>query len=130
MYNTRKPTKTSIKITGATTEGETIEQKLRRILTNKEPIKDGAPIIYTDRKDGVQPQYDIRTDRQELAIEAKDYSSKSQLAKRELGIGERTYDTMTEQQQKDFNTKFPKNKHAIRAAMNKKDGGAEPIQGK
>jgi hypothetical protein len=31
-----------------TFEGETIEEKVERIVTNKEPISDGAPMIYTD----------------------------------------------------------------------------------
>ncbi len=63
-------------------EGETLETKVKRIVTNKEPITDGAPIIYTERKDGVIPGYDIRTDRFEIAIEAMDVVSKSNLAKR------------------------------------------------
>ena len=50
---------------------------------NKEPISDGAPIIYTDRKDGVKPEYDIRTDRFELAVEAMNGLHKTHLAKRE-----------------------------------------------
>ena len=50
--------------------GESIEHKVRRIVNNKEPIKDGAPLIYTERKDGVQPSYNIRTDRFEVAVEA------------------------------------------------------------
>lgn len=64
-------------------EGETIEQKIERITTNKEPIKDGAPIIYTDRKDGVLPGYNIRTDRFEVALDAMDKISKTHRAKRE-----------------------------------------------
>lgn len=74
--------------------GETIEQKINRIVNNKEPIKDGAPIIYTDRKDGVQPQYDIRTDRWEIAADAMDKVSKSHLAKREHSLGERAKENM------------------------------------
>ena len=38
-----------------TKEGEYIEEKVRRITENNEPIEDGAPIIYTERKDGVNP---------------------------------------------------------------------------
>lgn len=64
------------------TEGETIEQKINRIVNNKEPIKDGAPLIYTDRKDGVGAQYNIKTDRFEIAIEAMDKIAKSTAAKR------------------------------------------------
>lgn len=63
-------------------EGETIEMKMERIVNNKEPIRDGAPLIYTDRKNGVQPDYDIRTDRFEYAIDAMDKVSKAKLAKR------------------------------------------------
>ena len=32
-------------------EGETIEAKVRRIMSNNEPISDQAPLIYTERKD-------------------------------------------------------------------------------
>ena len=38
-----------------TFEAETIEEKINRIVNNKEPITDGAPIIYTERKEGVLP---------------------------------------------------------------------------
>ena len=48
-------------------EGETIEDKVRRVTLNNEPIEDTAPLIYTERKDGVLPQYDIRTDKWEIA---------------------------------------------------------------
>ena len=30
-------------------EGETIETKVARIVQNKEPITDGAPMIYTEK---------------------------------------------------------------------------------
>ena len=72
-----------------TYEGETIETKVQRIVENNEPIKDGAPLIYTERKDGVLPGYDIRTDRFEIAIEAMDALSKANTAKRMENIKER-----------------------------------------
>jgi len=56
---------------------------MERVLTNKEPIKDGAPLVYTERKDGVMPAYNIRTDRFEVAIEGMDVVAKSVQAKRE-----------------------------------------------
>lgn len=68
-------------------QGETIEAKVRRIVNNKEPIKDGAPLIYTERRDGVQPSYNIRTDRFEVAIDAMQGVSKAHLAKREERAG-------------------------------------------
>lgn len=62
-------------------EGESIEQKVARIVQNKEPIKDGAPEIYTDRKDGVLPAYNIRTDRWDVALMAMDTIHKAEAAK-------------------------------------------------
>ena len=62
-------------------EGETIEQKIRRVVENKEPITDGAPIVYTERKDGVLPQFNIRTDKWEIALEAMDKVQASRIAK-------------------------------------------------
>lgn len=64
-------------------EGETIEEKMQRILNNKEPIKDGAPLIYTERNMGVQAGYNIRTDRFEIALDATEKIHKSNTAKRE-----------------------------------------------
>lgn len=72
-----------------TVEGETIEQKIERIVNNKEPIQDGAPIIHTERKDGVQAGYDIRTDRFDVAIDAMDKVSGSRKAQREDKMKER-----------------------------------------
>ena len=66
-----------------TWEGEPIELKVERILTNKEPITDGAPIIYTDKKNGVRPEMDIRTDRWEIAAGAMDVVHKNKAAKSE-----------------------------------------------
>ena len=63
--------------------GETIEEKVNKILTQNEPIVDGAQLNYTERKDGVKPEYDIRTDRFEHAIDAMERVSKSHIAKRE-----------------------------------------------
>lgn len=62
---------------------ESIEKKVARVLSNKEPIKDQAPLIYTDRKDGVQPDYDIRTDKYEYLVEGHDALAKSKRAKRD-----------------------------------------------
>lgn len=73
---------TNFNITDVCYEGESIENKVNRILINKEPITDGAPLIYTNRKDGVLPGYNIRTDRFDVAIDAMDKVAKSKLAKR------------------------------------------------
>lgn len=81
-YKYRTSTPSSIRF-NETYEGETIEQKIERVTNNQEPIKDGAPLIYTDRKDGVQAGYNIRTDRFEVAIEAMDKVTATKIAQRE-----------------------------------------------
>lgn len=64
-------------------KAESIERKIARVLSNKESIKDQAPLIYTDRKDGVQPDYDIRTDKYEYLVEGHDALAKTKRAKRD-----------------------------------------------
>lgn len=81
MYKKIKPEPTGFKINNSI-EGETIEIKVQRIMNNNDAISDGAPIIYTERKDGVVPEYDIRSDRFEMAIEAMDKLHTDHLAKR------------------------------------------------
>lgn len=63
------------------------EVKLRKIINGEaNNMEDGVfPTIYTEKKDGVQPEFDIRTDRFEVAIDAMDkinQSAASQIAKR------------------------------------------------
>lgn len=67
-------------------EGETIEQKVKRIVEENEPIKDGAPIIYTEMKDGVKPEFNPRTDKWELAIMAMDKVSNYEASKYLNGV--------------------------------------------
>lgn len=72
------------------TEGETMEQKVLRMTTNGEQIEDPAvPTTYTERKNGVEPQYDIRTDRMVMAQEAMSQVSESYRNKRNDSINER-----------------------------------------
>lgn len=82
MYKKNKPNKTSLVVRNSF-NGETIEEKVRRIVNNKEPITDGAPLIYTERKDGVQPAYDIRTDKFEPAIAGMGLQAEGLLYQRE-----------------------------------------------
>ncbi|AXH73566.1 MAG: hypothetical protein [Microviridae sp.] len=102
MYKPRPQTKTGLKINNSY-EGERLEEKIERIVNNKEAITDGAPQIYTERKDGVRPEYDIRTDRFEIAIEAMDKVTGAMRAKREERMKKAE-------------------------PITQKDGGAEPIQ--
>ena len=63
-------------------EGETIEQKVFRVMRSEGGITDGAPLIYQERAEGVAAGHDIRTDRWEIAQDAKDLISRVEVAKR------------------------------------------------
>lgn len=82
MYKIPKFSKTDIKINQSTI-GESIETKIARFMANKEPLEKGVNLIYQEREEGIKPQYDIRTDRFEIAIDATDKISKSFTARRE-----------------------------------------------
>ena len=69
-----------------TYQAEPREVKLRKIISGESSnMEDGVfPTIYTEKKDGVLPEHDIRTDRFEVAIEAIDkinLSMANQIAK-------------------------------------------------
>ena len=81
-YKYKKAVKSQLKSVEVL-EGEPIELKIERIVSNKEPITDGAPSIFTERKEGVISAYNIRTDRWEIASEAMDKVSGSVQAKRD-----------------------------------------------
>lgn len=82
MYTVNTPDSTSI-ICDECYKGESIEEKVRRIIENKEPITDSSPLNYTNRKDGVNADYNIRTDRWDVAIEAMDKVSRAKIAQRD-----------------------------------------------
>lgn len=88
MYAQVTANKTTIKANQSYV-GETIEEKVNRIVNNKEPIKDGAPLVYTDRKDGVMAATDIRTDRFEVAIDAMDKVHEIKLGQRKKRMEEK-----------------------------------------
>lgn len=69
-----------------TFEAESIEDKVRRIVDENEPIEDGAPIIYTELKDGVRPEFNIRTDKWQIAIDAMDKVSNYEASKYLNGV--------------------------------------------
>lgn len=80
-------------IEAETMAGETLEQFIARATSTNQPIEATAPIIYTERKDGVEPQYDIRTDRFEIAQATMDKAVKSDRAKREERIKKQAEET-------------------------------------
>lgn len=62
------------------TVGEEIITKVRRILDENEPLTDGAPLIYTPKERGVVPEYNIRTDKWQIAMGAMDRISEFKLS--------------------------------------------------
>ena len=67
-------------------EGISIEEKIRVALQDNTPIDGGSPLIYTRRADGVRPEYDIRTDRFDIAIEQADKLANAKLLARQKVI--------------------------------------------
>lgn len=88
-----------------TQEGETLEKKVYRMKNNKEPFTAEVQTNYTERNEGIKPEYNIRTDRFEIAIDAMSAVDKTHKAKREA----RHNPPKTEQE-------------------TQKNGGTEPIQ--
>lgn len=52
--------------------GLSIEQTIRQAIATNQPLEAKAPLIFTAAADGVVPAYDVRTDRQDLALQAND----------------------------------------------------------
>lgn len=76
---TAKSRKGCIDDPNLTYQAEPREVKLRKIIRGESnDMEDGVfPTIYTEKKDGVQPEFDIRTDRFEVAIDAIDKINQS-----------------------------------------------------
>lgn len=53
-------------------QGESLEDKVRRTMTANAPIEAISPMVYTERKDGVRPETNIRTDKWDIAQQAMD----------------------------------------------------------
>lgn len=78
-------------------EAVPLEWEIEKIVTQKSPIEASSPQIFTERKDGVKAETNIRTDRFEIAEAAMDRVSKEKIAKRanatkEESAGESTHD--------------------------------------
>lgn len=63
--------------------GQPLTDILERAITTKEPIDTSVgKVEYTERKDGVNPAHNIRTDKMDLALEATDKVTKAYAARR------------------------------------------------
>ena len=66
-----------------TVEALSIEEEMLKAKEGKEPLKATAKVTYNDRRDGVLPQHDIRTDRFDVALQQTTKVHKSEAAKRQ-----------------------------------------------
>jgi hypothetical protein len=64
-------------------EGESIELQVSRAMRNKQKLEGQTPLMYTERRQGVMPSTNVRTDRFEIAIDATEKIAKSYKARRE-----------------------------------------------
>lgn len=62
-------------------EAKPLERILEKVREGNMTIEDEKPIIYTDKKDGVLPGYNIRTDRFEIMREAAEKISQAEASK-------------------------------------------------
>lgn len=62
--------------------GETLELQIKRMKETNQPIDGGAPTIFTPRKDGVIPEYDIRSDKWDRALENMEQVARNRQEKR------------------------------------------------
>lgn len=112
-YKARKYVKSTIKSIERL-EGEPIEHKVERILNQGETIKDGAPVIFTEKKEGVISAYNIRTDRWEIATDAMDAVHRSKTASRDA-----TADAKLEVVKEDIEDKSAQGKESQKIADSK-----------
>lgn len=70
-------------------EGEPLEIQIERMISNGEGLEVGKEMIFTERKDGVLPGYNIRTDKWKVANEAGEKLYGLGLSEREKNIEKR-----------------------------------------
>ena len=86
MYKKIKAAKAVIKVNEGK-QGEMLERKIERLDRVGEPIEGEAPLMYRERKDGVNPETDIRTDKWEYALDGMSKASEATRAARGEDIG-------------------------------------------
>lgn len=103
IINERKQLKTGFST--ETYEGESIEKKCARIIENNEPITDGTPLVFTKRADGVRPEFNIRTDKWDIAQESMEKVSEAKKNKIKEKMAKGTPEKKEEPNTKETETK-------------------------
>lgn len=101
LIRIRKSLKTGFQT--ETFEGEKLEDKVSRILENNEPISEGVQLSYTKRSDGVRPEFDIRTDKWDLALDKMQYVNESK--KNKIKESMKNKETMKNENEKEEESK-------------------------
>lgn len=97
------------------------------MIANKEPLAEkNVPIIHTLRADGIQPGYDIRTDKWEVAVEAMEKVHQRNGEARQAKRDELGYDTMSEEKRGEFHKKYPGHKFTLAAKNKENEGNPQP----
>ena len=73
-----------------TYEGQSIEDRCKKLVETGEPIKDTSPLIFTPKEKGVMPQYDVRADKWDIALNAMDRVNRERIAKGQQPPSEET----------------------------------------
>lgn len=68
-------------------EGESLETKVRRTVKSGAPIEAISPMVYTERKEGVRKDTNIRTDKWDIAMAAMDTIAQGIRTKRAERMG-------------------------------------------
>lgn len=65
---------------------KSIEQELAEVMAGESVELGGKSLLYTERKDGVLWETNIRTDRWEIAQDALDVRERSKIARKEAAV--------------------------------------------
>lgn len=80
-YLKNKMTESIITVNRKKTEGLSLEQEIEQLIKSKQPLQGGATMIYTEKSKGVLPEYDIKTDRFDIAAETKHAATRRAIMK-------------------------------------------------
>lgn len=84
-YNIRK----HFKVDADIQDGKSLEKQLREATAKGEAIETPLKnLIYTEKKDGIKPEYDHRSDRFEMALEAAEIANYESIRTSGWGITE------------------------------------------
>lgn len=89
----RKANYQTSKLKGIETyQAKSIEREIEDIITQKKPIEASAQLMYTEKKDGVIEDFDIRTDKWEAMQRAATYVNEQKREYRQADIDGRIQD--------------------------------------